>query len=145
MGVVHKRIMQNGEWRWEGVAVEDYGNRAGPTKQVLIGEQDGAKNFALRYFTIPPGQSSNLDYHEHDHGVMIVAGQARVLLGERYEEVGPGDIVYIPGWERHQFETLGDEPLTFLCIIPPKFTQGDACAVPIRETTEIRKVAPQQS
>jgi quercetin dioxygenase-like cupin family protein len=29
-------------------------------------------------------------------------------------------VVYIPGWERHQFENLTDEVFTFLCIIPPK-------------------------
>jgi len=91
----------------------------GPTKQVLIGPDDGAENFVLRYFTIPPGKKSSLDHHAHDHGVMIMNGRARVMLGERFEEIEAGDIVYISSWERHQFENLTDEPLTFLCIIPP--------------------------
>jgi mannose-6-phosphate isomerase-like protein (cupin superfamily) len=128
MGVVRKRSEQSGTYRWEGVATEAYAD--GATKQVLIGPDDGAPNFALRYFTLPPHGKSNLDHHEHDHGVMIVAGHGRVMLGERYEEIGPGDIVYIPGWERHQFEALGDGPLTFLCIIPPKTAQPDVCILP---------------
>lgn len=131
MGVVHRRTQTGTDWRWDGVNVEGYAGNAA-TKQVLIGPEDGAPNFALRYFTIPPRSFSNLDYHEHDHGVVITHGRARVMLGEEFEEVGEGDVVYIPGWERHQFENLTDEPLTFLCVIPPKTAQPDACAVPYR-------------
>jgi quercetin dioxygenase-like cupin family protein len=142
MGVVHKRSGEGPFFQWDGVAVEGYrqdGNTPdGPTKQVLISEADGAPNFALRYFTIPVGQTSNLDYHEHDHGVVIMHGRARVMLGERYEEVAEGDVVYIPGWERHQFENTGDTPLTFLCIIPPK--KADACVI----VDEVRLAAKKQ-
>ncbi|PJF35668.1 MAG: hypothetical protein CUN49_09425 [Candidatus Thermofonsia Clade 1 bacterium] len=134
MGVIHKRKGESPFWQWEGVSIERYGAEgASATKQVLIGEADGAPNFALRYFTIPVGQSSNLDEHAHDHGVLIMHGKARVLLGERYEEVSAGDVVYVPGWERHQFQNVGDEPLTFLCIVPAKTAQPDVCAVPARQ------------
>lgn len=121
MGIIHRRQNDGTVWRWEGVAVYPYtSNNA--TKQVLIGHDDGAHNFEVRYFTIPPRGFSSLDEHEHDHGVVIVQGRARVQLGEHFEEIGPGDVVYIPGFERHQFENLTDEPFTFLCIIPPKPT-----------------------
>ena len=40
------------------------------------------------------------------------------------DSVGPGDVVYIPGWERHQFENLTDDVFTFICIIPPKPIAG---------------------
>lgn len=129
MGVVHKRSGDGPYFQWEGVPVEGYRQDGtapdGPTKQVLISEKDGAPHFALRYFTIPVGQSSSLDHHEHDHGVLIMSGRARVLLGERYEEISAGDVVYIPGWERHQFENIGDQPFAFLCIIPPKKPAAD--------------------
>ncbi|MEZ4671606.1 MAG: cupin domain-containing protein [Anaerolineae bacterium] len=119
MGVIHHKIDKAEGWEWESVKVESYvSNNA--TKQVLIGKQDGANNFEVRYFTIPPHGFSSLDQHQHDHGVMIMQGKARVMLGEQFEEVGVGDVVYIPGMEKHQFENLTDEPFTFLCIIPPK-------------------------
>jgi quercetin dioxygenase-like cupin family protein len=119
MGVIHRRTNDGPVWDWEGVTTHQYtSNNA--TKQVLIGHADGAHNFEVRYFTIPPRGFSSLDQHEHDHGVIILHGTARVMLGERFEEVGPGDVVYIPGMERHQFENLTDGPFTFLCIIPPK-------------------------
>lgn len=119
MGVVHKRTNDGSMWNWEGVQVQPYvSNNA--TKQVLIGHEDGAHNFEVRYFTVPAHGFSSLDYHEHDHGVVVVNGRARVMLGETFEEVGPGDVIYIPGYERHQFENLTDDLFTFLCIIPPK-------------------------
>lgn len=118
MGIVHRRVKEGADWRWQDIQVEGYTTN-NATKQVLIGEKDGAPNFAMRYFTIPPHEFSSLDKHERDHGVMVMHGRARVQLGDRFEEVGPGDVVYIPGWEQHQFENLTDEPFTFLCIVPP--------------------------
>jgi quercetin dioxygenase-like cupin family protein len=132
MGVVHRRQNDGSMWHWQDVAVQPYtSNNA--TKQVLIGEDEGAQNFVLRYFTIPPHGFSNLDQHSHEHGVLIVQGKARVMLGERFEEVGPGDVVYIPGYERHQFENLTDDLLTFLCIVPPKPKQYEELNQPAQE------------
>lgn len=119
MGVIHKRIAGEKDFKWQDVAVYRY-NSNDATKQVLIGHDDGAHNFEIRYFTIPPRGVSSLDQHAHDHGVMIMQGRARVMLGESFQEVDEGDVIYIPSMERHQFENLGDEPFTFLCIIPPK-------------------------
>ncbi|HRE49208.1 MAG TPA: cupin domain-containing protein [Aggregatilineales bacterium] len=119
MGIIHKRFEEGQTWRWEGVEVEQYtSNQA--TKEVLVGPKDGATNFVIRYFTIPPHGFSSLDNHAHDHGVVVMRGRARLQLGERFEEVREGDAIYIPGLETHQFENLTDEPFTFLCVVPPK-------------------------
>lgn len=123
MGVIHRRTQDGPFMEWEGVNTHTYSGdsvASGATKQILINHEDGAPNFALRYFTIPAGGSSNLDHHEHDHGVMIMHGEGRVLLGEEYHDIEAGDVVYVSGWEKHQFESTTDQPLTFLCIIPPR-------------------------
>jgi quercetin dioxygenase-like cupin family protein len=120
MGVIHhRRVDENKIWQWENVPIEHYTTN-NATKQVLIGQKDGAKNFQVRYFVIPPHGFSHLDEHSHDHGVFVTAGRARLQLGQEFFPVCEGDVIYIPSWERHQFENLGDEPFTFLCIIPPK-------------------------
>lgn len=119
MGTIHRRREDDSVWHWDGIDVQPYtSNNA--TKQVLIGRDDGANHFEVRFFTIPPRGFSSLDEHAHDHGVLVMQGRARVMLGDQYDEVGPGDVVYIPGWERHQFENLTDDVFSFLCIIPPK-------------------------
>lgn len=123
MGVVHRQIGKDGNSAWEGVEVEPYqggGVSEGSCRHVLIGPKEGAQHFAIRYFEIPPRSQSSFEHHLHDQGVVILKGRARVLLGWEVCEVGPGDVIYIPQDEQHQFENIGDEPLGFLCVIPSK-------------------------
>ena len=72
----------------------------------------------MRYIEVEPGGHTSLDVHAHEHGVMILRGKGRILLGQEELEVGFGDIIFVPGNERHQFRNAGDEPLGFLCVIP---------------------------
>ena len=121
------RLTKDGPYReWENVEKTTYEGEtvyAGATKQVLINKATGAPNFGVRYFTIPPHGKSNLDHHVHDHGVVIMDGEGRLLLGEEYHDIKAGDVIYIEGWEVHQFESTTDEPLTFMCVVPPRPVQ----------------------
>jgi quercetin dioxygenase-like cupin family protein len=107
---------------WEGVQPQAYADPAlaGVRKHELIGEAEGARQYRMRYFEVPAGGRTARERHAHDHGVMIVAGRARVTLGEQTHEVGQGDVVYVPGDELHCFETLGEEPLGFVCVVGPR-------------------------
>lgn len=123
MGIVHRQVGKDGNFAWDGVEEEPYrggGASEGSCRSVLIGPKDGAQHFAIRYFEIPPRGQSSFEDHHHDHGVVVLRGRARVLLGWDVHEVGRGDAVYIPSNEQHQFETIGDEPFGFLCVIPSK-------------------------
>ncbi len=122
VGVIRKFRGGGEPFRWDGVAVEEYPQPSGRavTKQVLIGPGDGAAHFALRYFEVAPGGASALDEHAHDHGVAIVRGRGSVLLGDTEHAVSVGDVVYVAPGERHRFRNVGDEPLGFLCIVPPR-------------------------
>jgi quercetin dioxygenase-like cupin family protein len=148
MGTVHRR---RSERAWEGVAAQAYDDSslAGVEKHELIGPAEGAPHYRVRYFHVPAGGRTALERHDHDHGVVIQAGRARVTLevpagqhtareqhphdhgvviergrarvtlGDEVHEVGPGDVVYVAGDELHCFEALGDEPLGFICVAPP--------------------------
>lgn len=119
MGVIHRR---SGSSQWEGVAPQAYDDPSltGVRKHELIGEAEGASQYRMRYFEVPPGGRTARERHAHDHGVMIVAGRARVTLGEEEHEVGEGDVVYVAGDELHCFEALGETPLGFVCVIGPR-------------------------
>jgi quercetin dioxygenase-like cupin family protein len=120
MGVIHRGNggMAAPDWAEVPVRVYEGDNARGATKRVLVGERDGAGNFAIRYFEVPPGESSAHEHHPHDHGVVITRGRARVLLGGELHEVGVGDVVYIAPDEEHRFDSLGPEPLGFICVVP---------------------------
>jgi quercetin dioxygenase-like cupin family protein len=121
VGVIHRRsgVSRPG---WEGVEPRAYDDPAlsGVRKHELIGEAEGASQYRMRYFEVPAGGRTSRERHSHDHGVMIVAGQARVTLGSETHEVSEGDVVYVAGDELHCFEALGDGPLGFVCVVGPR-------------------------
>src|ERR671925_489850 len=108
MGVIHRRAGDG----WQGIAPEAYSDPelAGVRKHELIGEEDGARQYRVRYFEVTPGGRTALERHPHDHGVYIVRGQARVTLGAQMHEVRQGDVVYVEGDELHCFEAIGEQP-----------------------------------
>ncbi len=123
MGVVHRQVAPAGSstWDYETVAVKEYdeGNASrGSTRRILIGRDEGAEDFIVRYFTIPPGGHSSLERHRHQHGVVIVQGHGHVLLGDRRIEIGVGDAVFVEPDELHQFQADSEGPLGFICVIP---------------------------
>ena len=122
MGVLHRFTGEKDNYSWDGVEVEAYDadGAVGGSRQVVIGKRDGAVNFAVRYYEIAPGGRTSFDRHEHDHGVYVLSGSARALTGCDVYEIGPGDILYIPPNEQHQFENTGDDPFSFLCAVPPR-------------------------
>lgn len=120
MGTIHK--FQEKDFNWEGVVAKIYDSQAmrGASVRWLIGGDEKAPYFAMRYFEVEPGGWTVLDRHAHDHGVIILRGKGKVLLGEKETEISFGDVVYVPPNEIHQFKNIGDEPFGFICVIPSK-------------------------
>ncbi len=115
-----EHVRQTTPFRWEGVTLRPYKSEAahfaGVTRQVLF---DGGEGLAcqLRYFEVAPGGWSTLERHQHAHAVMIVRGRARVLVGDRILDAETHDLVRVSPLTWHQFQTEGDEPLGFLCMV----------------------------
>lgn len=122
MGAIHKFRGDRARFRWDDVTIEGYADPsvAGVTKQVVIGAREGAPHYSVRYFELAPGAKSSFDRHEHDHGVIVLAGSGAVLLGEQSHEIAFGDVIYVGPNETHQFENTGSEPLGFLCVVRSK-------------------------
>lgn len=118
MGSIHRFAGKEGRFAWAGVSPQVYSERdaASILKHVLIGQAEGAGGFELRYFEVPPGGKTTLDRHAHDHGVLVLQGRGRLLLGDQALELDYGDVVYISSYEVHQFECLGASVLGFACI-----------------------------
>lgn len=109
-----------GDFRWDDVNLLAYKEEgAAPfkaiTRQVLF--QDAELRCELRYFEVAPGGYSTLERHQHTHGVMILRGEADVLVGDEVRAVKTHDLVRIPPMTWHQFRTKGDTPMGFLCMV----------------------------
>lgn len=84
----------------------------------LIRDVDGAKNFFMRHFEIAPGGHTPRHSHPWEHEVFILEGKGVVLGAEGEKEFSPGEAIFVPGGEEHQFRNPAEEPATFLCLIP---------------------------
>ena len=84
----------------------------------LIGDKDNAPNFAMRLFEVKPGGFTPLHSHPWEHEVFILNGQGKVVREGEDVPIKPGDFVFIPPEEKHQFKNDQDSLLSFLCLIP---------------------------
>jgi len=87
-------------------------------RRILIGPEDGSANIIMRYFKVLPG--GNTPFHEHnfEHVVRIEKGKGVVVNAAEEEiPVSPGQSIFIPGGEKHQFKNPNDEALEFICTI----------------------------
>ena len=85
--------------------------------QVLLGPAEGAQNFALRKFSMGPGGGMPLHTNAVEHEQYVLAGRARVTVGERVHEVAAGHALFIPAGVPHSYQVV-EAPFEFLCIVP---------------------------
>lgn len=113
-------IKSSGDLRWTGVDVmpykEDGTHFKSISRQTLLEGGDDLP-VEVRVFEIQPGGYSTLERHEHQHVVMVLRGQGRVLVADSVVEVAPHDLVHIPAMTWHQFQATGDSPLGILCLV----------------------------
>lgn len=84
----------------------------------LITKDIGAPNFAMRLFEMEPGGYSPLHTHDWEHEVFILEGEGTVFGNEGEKKFKPGDAVFVPPHEKHQFRNTGNKLLKFLCLVP---------------------------
>lgn len=123
MGHVHKFTGDTEALDWEEQTVVHYGEAEGArgaTLKWIIGPAEPTPYFAIRYVEIEAGGWTPLDYHAHDHGVLVVRGGGTLSHGDEETELSYGDAAYIAPYERHQFRNTGNEPFGFICVVPQK-------------------------
>jgi quercetin dioxygenase-like cupin family protein len=96
-------------------AVEDV---PGVTVRWVIGQEDGAPNFAMRVFEVEPGHATPYHQHPWEHEVFILHGEGAVRRQDNSVPVSAGTVVYVPGMEMHQFLNRGTDILSFICVVP---------------------------
>jgi len=84
----------------------------------VIRKEDGAPNFALRVFELKPGGYTPYHSHKWEHEVFIKKGKGKLFWEGKSLPFKEGDVIFIPGGEKHQFRNNSRGILEFLCMIP---------------------------
>lgn len=84
----------------------------------LIGEPEGAPNFAMRVIEFEPGAVFETHQHPYEHEIFVLEGHGLVHAAASEKEMRPGVAIYIPPSEPHGYRNTGEGPLRFICVIP---------------------------
>ena len=84
----------------------------------LVGEKEGAPNFAMREFEVAVGGHTPRHSHPYEHEVFVLQGKGVVMEGDRQHSLKAGDVVFVAPDDIHQFRNMGDVPMKFLCMVP---------------------------
>ncbi len=86
--------------------------------RMLIGPQEKASNFHMRHFEVGPEGHTPSHTHDYEHEILVISGSGLAKSEQGDRSIAPGDVVFVPPDEKHQFVNTGDEPLRFICLIP---------------------------
>lgn len=100
------------------------------TVRWLIGQPDGAPNFAMRRFDIAPGGHTPRHRHPYEHEVFVLAGTGVVYDSGVDHPLNAGDVIYVAPNEVHQFRNPGPNVLKFLCLVPLSSAAQPVTVVP---------------
>ena len=104
--------------RADDVEYEPVDAADGLSKGVLIDEERGAPNFALRRFTLDPDAEVPKHTNEVEHEQYVLSGEYVVGIGDEEHAVSAGDSLLIPAGTVHWYRNPGDERGAFLCAVP---------------------------
>ncbi|MDW8343803.1 MAG: cupin domain-containing protein [Verrucomicrobiae bacterium] len=89
--------------------------------RVAISQADGAPSMAMRFFEVSPNGHTPLHEHPYEHEIFVLEGTGTVWRDGQEVPLQPGDVLFIPPNERHQFKNTGTVPFKFMCLIPTRF------------------------
>jgi quercetin dioxygenase-like cupin family protein len=90
----------------------------GLSKGVLINEDHGASNVAIRRFTLEAGGEVPEHTNEIEHEQYVLQGEYVVGIEDTEHTVSTGDSLHIPAGAVHWYRNPGDEAGAFICAVP---------------------------
>lgn len=90
----------------------------GIAARVVIGKDDHADNFFMRVFEISPGGHTPKHSHDWEHEMFVHSGEGEIYGNGQWNQLKPGNVVFIPANEIHQMRNLGGELFIVVCLVP---------------------------
>ena len=80
----------------------------------------GSRNLAVTWVEVPPGAEQRAHSHaESEQVYVIVRGRGRMSVAGDVEEVGEGDLIFIPPATQHGIVNDGSETLLYVAAASP--------------------------
>jgi mannose-6-phosphate isomerase-like protein (cupin superfamily) len=80
----------------------------------------GSRNLSITWVDVPPGAEQRAHSHEDSEQVyVIVRGRGRMQVAGDEEDVGEGDLVFIPPATDHGIKNHGEESLVYVSAAAP--------------------------
>ncbi|MDQ1280394.1 MAG: hypothetical protein QG670_1657 [Thermoproteota archaeon] len=83
----------------------------------LINKDMGSKDLQIINVIFPPGVKSNFHFHDHDQVLYALEGNGFFTTDNEERKVTKGDIVLIPGGEKHSHGATEDSAFSMLNIL----------------------------
>lgn len=90
----------------------------GLRRGVLISDEHGAPNFAIRRFELEPGAEVPKHTNAVEHEQYVLSGTYTVGIEDEEYILEPGDSLLIPSGVVHWYRNNTDTPGAFLCAVP---------------------------
>jgi mannose-6-phosphate isomerase-like protein (cupin superfamily) len=95
-------------------------------RELMHPARHGVRQQSLAEATVPAGASTTLHQHRVSEEIYyVLAGEARMQLGEETMTIGVGDAICIPPGTPHCLHNTGDTPLKVLCCCAPAYSHDD--------------------
>ena len=86
----------------------------------------GSRNLTVTWVDVPPGAEQRAHSHEEAEQVyVIVRGRGRMQVAGDDEEVGEGDLVFIPPATHHGIVNDGTEMLVYVSAASPPVSMAE--------------------
>jgi quercetin dioxygenase-like cupin family protein len=90
----------------------------GLAKGVLVNDDHGAPNVALRRFTLAPDGDVPEHTNDIEHEQYVLQGEYVVGIEDTEYTVSAGDVLHIPAGAVHWYRNPNDEEGAFICAVP---------------------------
>lgn len=90
----------------------------GLKRGVLVSEEHGAPNFAIRRFELEPGTDVPKHTNAVEHEQYVLSGTYTVGIEDEEYTLEPGDSLLIPSGVVHWYRNDSDTTGAFLCAVP---------------------------
>lgn len=104
--------------RHEDIEDEPVDAADGLSKAVLVNDEHGAPNVAIRRFTLAPGGAVPKHTNAVEHEQYVLGGEYVVGIEDEEHTVSAGDALHIPAGAVHWYRNEGEKEGSFICAVP---------------------------